>query len=419
MTYLLYLITTGIINFAIFDYFYHKYDKNYSLKIYIIIFIVYSIIIATINLCHIPLLNLFVNFISYIIIDIYGYEHEVLKEYFEDIVYLLLLMFLDTISYFIVGFIYPQTESIHIFRNLSSSLIVLFMNMTVKRYISSTKIEDIPAKDIIIYFVITLFYLLVIFIFSKNYDTLQNTFFKGLIIFIVIGQVVIDIVIYYYLNYVGKAYRIEKNLNESNKQIELKNTYYKTIKKSYNDTRKAVHDFKRYLQVIEDAYKNNFESGQRIKEQVLKKLNTNRKYYNTSSEILDIILFDKERESKKHNIEFDFKMEIIDLNYISEIDIITIFGNLYDNAIEANINILDKKYIHTAIYQIEKMLIIRIANSCGNSLIYKNNKIKSTKKKHEGIGTENINRTVRKYGGIFDLRIDNNECIATITIPML
>ena len=31
-------------------------------------------------------------------------------------------------------------------------------------------------------------------------------------------------------------------------------------------------------------------------------------------------------------------MEIVDLSFISDMDIITIFGNLFDNAIEANEN---------------------------------------------------------------------------------
>ena len=57
-------------------------------------------------------------------------------------------------------------------------------------------------------------------------------------------------------------------------------------------------------------------------------------------------------------------MEIIDLSFISDIDIITIFGNLYDNAIEANICDFDYKYINTSIYQIKQTIIIRIENSC-------------------------------------------------------
>lgn len=139
--------------------------------------------------------------------------------------------------------------------------------------------------------------------------------------------------------------------------------------------------------------------------------------YNTSSEILDIILMDKDKEAKNKNIDFIFKMEVIDLNFISELDTITIFGNLYDNAIEANEIIYKNKYIKTAIYQVNQMIVIRIENSCKNNIEYIGEKIKTTKKEHDGIGIGNIKRTLKKYNGIFDIKINNEHCSIIITLP--
>lgn len=140
--------------------------------------------------------------------------------------------------------------------------------------------------------------------------------------------------------------------------------------------------------------------------------------YKSSSEILDMILYDKEREANKHNICFDFKMEIIDLSFISDIDIITIFGNLYDNAIEANICDFDYKYINTSIYQIKQTIIIRIENSCINHLSYSGRKIKSTKNNHSGLGLNNIKRKLENYDGFFNISIQDNKCIVIISIPI-
>lgn len=108
-----------------------------------------------------------------------------------------------------------------------------------------------------------------------------------------------------------------------------------------------------------------------------------------------------------------------DISFISEIDIITIFGNLYDNAIEAAEQNEKDRYIKTAIYRIKEMMIIRMENSCNNKLEYiNNNNIKSTKSGHSGIGLKNVNGTIKKYNGIFNIHIINGKCTVIISIPI-
>ena len=51
-------------------------------------------------------------------------------------------------------------------------------------------------------------------------------------------------------------------------------------------------------------------------------------------------------------------MEIIDLNFFTELDAITVFGNLYDNAIEACEEVQkNNRFISTKIYQVKRMVI--------------------------------------------------------------
>lgn len=418
MIFLAYLTTGGIINYVLYDYLNQKYERRYIDIVYSIMFVVYTFVISFINFLNIPTLNLVSNILGFMSISIFAYNHESVKDYYEDIVYLFVLFFLDTIAYFCVGFIYLSTENLHIFRMLSSSLIVLFLNMTIKKYVLHTKVENVPLKELILYLIITLFYLLLIYIISKDYDLLKNTFSKGIIIFIVLGHVMIDLLIYYYLNYVGKAYKMEKEIIESNKQIEIKNIYYKSLRKNYDENRKIIHDFKNHLQVLENTYETNIKKAKKIKDEIIDQLDRQKMKYDTSSEILDIILMDKEKEAHENEIEFIFKMEVINLNFISELDITTIFGNLYDNALEANQVVIGKKYIETAIYQIKQMIIIRVENSCINNIEFIGDRIKTTKKNHSGIGTRNINHTVKKYDGVFELKIEDGKCCAMISIPI-
>lgn len=417
INFIVYLITNSIIIFILLSYLNDKYKAKHKKKFYVILYIIFVIIISIINFLDIPILNLICNVVCFAIIDFLAYEHESIFDFYRDIIYFFLLIFLDMIAFFIVGLLYSPNETVIIFRTLSASLIVLMFNMIVRRYISFTKIENVPIREIVIYLIITIFYIFVIYILSRDYDLLKDSFSKGVIIFFVTGQIAIDVIIYYYLNFVGLSYKMEREVIEAHQQLEIKKIYYMNQKKSYEENKKIIHDFKNYIQVLENIGNINRESSNNLKNQLYTVLDKGKIKYHTSSEILDVILMDKENVASKAGIEFIFKMEILDISFISEIDIITIFGNLYDNAIEAAQENDKEKYIKTAIYKMGKMLIVRVENSCKNKLLYKNSRLITSKRNHHGIGSKNIHNTVNKYNGIYDLKIKNDICIAIITIP--
>ncbi|MEG0576796.1 MAG: ATP-binding protein [Bacilli bacterium] len=330
-----------------------------------------------------------------------------------------MLIFLDSISYFLAGLIYRSSKMITVFSALSSTILVIFFNTIINRFVEKTEAESLPISKIIFFFLITMFHLFLVFVFSEIYVVLKNDFFKTIIMVIIICQVLINLFIYRHLEYVNKSYRIEKQMIESSKQNELKNIYYMGLKDKYEENRKIIHDFKNYIQSLETAYKNeDSKLSNNIRTQIYEKLETKNIKYKTSSDILDILLEDKEAIAIKEMIKFIFLMEILDLSFIKELDIVIIFGNLYDNAIEACRDVEDNRYIETKIYLIQEMIVIKIVNTCSNELKYKNNKLCSTKDKHSGLGTSNIDKTVKKYNGIFNIKIENNLCTSVISIPI-
>lgn len=419
INFIVYLITNSIIIFILLSYLNDKYKAKYKKRFYAILYLIFVIVISSINFLDIPILNLICNVVCFAIIDFLAYEHESIFDFYRDIIYFFLLIFLDMIAFFIVGLLYSPNETVIIFRTLSASLIVLMFNMIVRRYISFTKIENVPIREIVIYLIITIFYIFEIYILSRDYDLLKDSFSKGVIIFFVTGQIAIDVIIYYYLNFVGLSYKMEREVIEAHQQLEIKKIYYMNQKKSYEESRKIIHDFKNYIQVLENIYNVDRDSSNNLRNQLYTVLDKSKIKYHTSSEILDVILMDKENEAAKAGIEFIFKMEILDISFISEIDIITIFGNLYDNAIEANKETKKDKYIKTALYKMGEMLIIRIENSCTNQLEYNDKRIKSTKKNHFGIGLNNIKKALKKHNGVFKIDIQSGKCVVIISIPML
>ena len=418
INFIVYLITNSIVVFILLSYLNDKYKAKYKKSFYVLMYSFFVVGISIVNCFEVPVLNFICNVSCFTILNLMAYEHESLLDFYKDTIYLFLLIFLDMIAFFIIGFIYPFSEEIIIFRTLSASLIVLLFNMIIRRYVSFTRIENVPVREIIIYLIITVFYILVIYILSRAYDLMNDSFSKGIIIFFVIGQIMIDMIIYYYLNFVGLSYKMEREIIEARQQLELKKIYYMNQKKAYDKNRKIIHDFKNYMQTLENAYKTNINVAEILKEQISRSLDADKIKYQTSSEVLDIILVDKENEAQKNGIKFSFKMEILDISFISEIDIITIFGNLYDNAIEANKENVKTKYIETSIYKIGEILVIRMENSCNNKLEYTGNRIKSTKINHYGTGLDNIRKVINNYNGIFNIEIIKARCHVIISIPI-
>ena len=141
------LITNCIINFILLNYLSEQYAKKYIRYFYDSIFIISSISLSIINLLNIPILNLIMSLTFFLAVDVIGFKHQTIVEYCRDMIYLLILIFLDTIAFFLVGFIYSSHEDINIFRTLSSTLLVLLFNMIIKKYIYFTKIEDVPLRE--------------------------------------------------------------------------------------------------------------------------------------------------------------------------------------------------------------------------------------------------------------------------------
>lgn len=415
---LVYIITNGITVFILLNYLSERYQRKYNKHLYIVIFVIYLVCITIVNSLNTAILNLIFNFTIFITLDVIGYKKETIADYFRDIIYFFIHIFLDSIAYFLAGIIYYPHEKIYIFRNLSASVVLLLSNMVVKKYLFQTEINNLPKKEILIYLIITVFCIFLIYTLSKDYDFLKDQFSKGIIIFIVIGQILIDLMIYYYLNFVGVSYKMNQLTIESNKRLALKNEYYKDLKKNYEENRKIIHDIKNYIDVLDKIYNTYSGKYNSLKSQIIEKLDEQKIKYNSGSEILDIILADKDKKAFDKNIIFQFRMEILDLSFISEIDMITIFGNIYDNAIEANETVNQNKYITTVIYQVNKMLIIRVQNSCNNYMKLSGNVVKSTKSGHSGLGITNIKNAIDKYDGIFNIDIIENRCTVLISIPL-
>ena len=110
------------------------------------------------------------------------------------------------------------------------------------------------------------------------------------------------------------------------------------------------------------------------------------------------------------------------LNFMEDMDISALFGNILDNAIESvqKLNEQEKRLIHLSVAKQKQFLRIRCENYCEEQLKFENGIPVTTKKdrRFHGFGMKSIKSTAAKYGGSVTTDLKKNWFELRILIPL-
>ncbi|MEF9839372.1 MAG: GHKL domain-containing protein, partial [Lachnospiraceae bacterium] len=142
-----------------------------------------------------------------------------------------------------------------------------------------------------------------------------------------------------------------------------------------------------------------------------------KKCYITGNDILDILLNYYLMQVK--NTQISVKGKCICKPEINDLDFCTIFSNLIQNAVEETERQCGRmKYIDINIKQGQIYLVIEIKNS--SDLIIKEGqmlfKTKKMDRQNHGIGLRNVQESVNKNRGIFEMGGDGNTVSVKVTL---
>lgn len=118
-------------------------------------------------------------------------------------------------------------------------------------------------------------------------------------------------------------------------------------------------------------------------------------------------------------IKFDYNIDLQEAMHVSDVDMTIIIGNLLDNAMEACLNVIDKRrYINLNIGYGYGGIDIVMKNSFDGKVGITNNHVDTIKadKENHGYGLNNIKKTVEKYGGEFIISSKDNEFVAELLL---
>ena len=230
-------------------------------------------------------------------------------------------------------------------------------------------------------------------------------------------MVLMYMLFYFYLRAMGKKNKIlfetERRLQTEEFNIKL----HKQMEEANEQNRKLRHDLKNHMLMIKNKIDHDPQEANEYIEQLLGNVN-NTTIIDGKNEALIYILNSKNAIMQEKGISVKFILQS-DLDIISEYDLTVIFGNLLDNAIEAQEHVEDKRII-VEIREDKDFYYIRIKNHYDPARIIKTNEVFKTSKENKeqhGYGLKNVEECVKRYHGIFKQETDDYYFISMISIP--
>lgn len=259
----------------------------------------------------------------------------------------------------------------------------------------------------IIYFILsTLTMVLLYMIFLTRRFDLKPWMILPLLLIILISNSI------FMLYLIKKIFIYIRRSEKSNLEL-LKYKYLENDLKAYRQHR---HDMKNHLTVMYELVKNkNYDDLESYTKEYITETHQKLKSVESGSDEIDVLLYHKVHEAKASYISVDYLIKpVLNLSHHTLMDIVSVFSNLLDNAIEANSHIADfsKRALNITVDEDQLDYIIVVTNA-----FIKNDQLKNfsddgftTKDdaRNHGMGLGIITKIIERYKGQLHIEILND-----------
>lgn len=307
------------------------------------------------------------------------------------------LFFQTAASY---GLIYFNTMELFIAVTIVSCRLVEFMMIRLLVFaVRKNNGSAISKKQIWLALILPIFSMINAFTlvsFAQIYLTETMAFLLILNFVLLVG---VNIYFTLLFDRISENARLENELNLFRQQSKMQCEYYEREEKKYENSRELIHDIRNHIETLEQLYRSSDDKdAAAYAGNIHTMLNSFGQNYYTSDKLLNIILNDKIRLMHQYSIHADIKVGDVDMSFLQDVDMTTLFANLLDNAIEAAKN-SSEPVIKIRINAVREFISIMLENSCKEEPKRDKNGYISQKSGHHGIGLKNICRVAEAYGG--------------------
>lgn len=217
-----------------------------------------------------------------------------------------------------------------------------------------------------------------------------------------------------------KRKKIDKQIEKY--QRDLIDTHYQEIETMYTKMRGWRHNYRNHIQVMKAlAEKGDIEAIKDYLNKLDEDLTTIDMVVKTGNTMADAILNSKISLAKSKGIKVKVDAHIPIKLKMSELDLCVILGNLFDNAIEANLPLPeDERLIRVYMDMKNTQLYISFTNFTASGKIAKEaNLFKTTKGDGHGFGLVSIDSIIKKLDGYISRNSEDGAFTTEILIPQI
>ena len=228
-----------------------------------------------------------------------------------------------------------------------------------------------------------------------------------------VGILFSDTLVFYIIGRLRDTMNRANVLELEQMKEKLNKVYYERLEEKNITHSQIIHNLNYYFETIGRlAINNKCEEILKILEGIDIKIQDAHIDSYCSNIILNAILTEKNLQAKILDIKFSICVDpSLNVEMIKDIDLISIFGNLISNAIEAAQK-CENKHIKMQLFMTDKnkFIIFKLENTYAVSpkrkgIIYET--IKINREKH-GIGLQHARKILESYGGHLNIKMEGN-----------
>jgi hypothetical protein len=315
--------------------------------------------------------------------------------------------------------IFTSTDAVIIFLQMLSTFVIYSMSYTTIYIVFISKIlkSDFKFKYSQILFISAIILLIDIII---NAVVVYNAKDLSLLIQIIfcISSVANCFVVFFLLYYVLDVRKLTNDLDVNAILLRDAEEKYRQMKDNVDLINVKCHDLKHQIRTL--GTKSNLSNDTiNDMENAIQIYDSN---MHTGNNALDLILVEKKLSCQKFNINLKCYADGSKLNFMSDSDLYSLFGNAIDNAVEAvaKIDNPEKRTVNVIVKNTNHFISVMVENYYKGSLKYNSDGLPITTKEnngYHGFGVKSIKIIVDKYQGTCNIRTNNGIFSLAITFP--
>lgn len=356
-----------------------------------------------------------------------------------QLIYMVSMYIVQIIAIFCVihffSFFYLEETTYGYVAGLLKQFLLILSTVVLGKILNRRYMEDGQRLKMRGMILVPLFSIALLFLHLVSGEVFFMRYGYGLLIVFSGMLLVINFYCLYFWYDVAANQALKHKVEMMENQNSLTHQYYMDLEENYSQSRKIIHDIRNHMYAMEQAVR--LEQTQDYFTDMHTMLNSLGLKFYSDNRMLNIVLNDKLKDLPEEQAEC--MLGGIDMGFLSDMDITTIFSNLLDNALEAGNGRQDfRLWIRGD--KIQDFTVIKIWNTLPQSsdarkspkeasLPYihaqtctaerpDNNNKKSEKYRcktaHEGLGLENVKQTLKKYHG--ELEVSKDETIFSVTV---